>query len=322
MTLRDRVAGTTDQRFVLVRCSTCDLLRLHPPPDAATLARAYGPGYAPHTRPGLSGRVKGWLERRSVRRLWPVLRPPRRVLDVGCARGELLSAIRDRGNPNIAGVEPGEAAADVARRRGLDVRTGFLEDAAFPSGSFDTLIASHTLEHVPDPVAFLREAHRILSGRETGRGMASPLPNPEGSRRGEALPRPVSATANAGGTRHRGRGVLLLWLPNAASVEARLFGRFWIGYDAPRHLTTFTVATLRQALDETGFDVWSIKHEAIGLEWAWALRLWLRERSPALEPVLRRLHPLLIVLATPAAALSALLGRSGRIRVVAVARNL
>jgi hypothetical protein len=104
-------------------------------------------------------------------------------------------------------------------------------------------------------------------------------------------------------------------------VEARLFGRYWIGYDAPRHLTTFTVATLRRALDETGFEIQSIKHEAIGLEWAWALRLWLREHVPASEQPLRRLHPLLIVLCTPFAMFSALLRRSGRIRVVAVARR-
>jgi hypothetical protein len=114
--------------------------------------------------------------------------------------------------------------------------------------------------------------------------------------------------------------VLLLWLPNADSVEARLFGRYWIGYDAPRHLTTFTIATLRRALDEVGFETWSIKHEAIGLEWAWALRLLLRERVPVSEQLVRRLHPLLIVLCTPFALLSALLGRSGRIRVVAVVR--
>lgn len=293
MTLHDRVARTTSAPFPLVRCAGCGLLRLHPPPDASTLAAAYGPDYAPHSRPGLSGRAKGWLERRSVHWLWSVLRPPRRVLDVGCASGELLLVIREHGNSDVTGVEPGAEAAALARSRGLDVRTGFLEDAGFPDGAFDTIIASHTLEHVADPLAFLREAHRLLG------------------------PRFVDADRRA----TRRRGVLLLWLPNAASIEARLFGRYWIGYDAPRHLTTFSVATLCQALEATGFDVWSVKHEAIGLEWAWALRLWLRERAPASEPVLRRLHPLLILLSTPPAALSAQLGRSGRIRVVAVAHR-
>jgi len=278
--LQDRVARTTDATFHLVRCTDCTLLRLHPPPDAATLAAAYASDYAPHTRPGLSGRAKGWLERRAVRRLWPLLRPPRCVLDVGCATGDLLAAIRAQGNPAVTGVEPGEQAARVARERDLDVRTGFLEDAEFPDAAFDTLIASHTLEHVPDPLALLREARRILGAR----------------------------------------GVLLLWLPNADSVEARLLGRYWIGYDAPRHLTTFTPTTLRHVLEASGFELWSIKHEAIGLEWAWALRLWLRERWPHCDVVLRRLHPLLIVLATPLAAVGALLGRSGRIRVIAVAR--
>jgi SAM-dependent methyltransferase len=221
------------------------------------------------------------LERRAVRHLWPVLRPPRRILDVGCATGDLLAAIRARGNLAVTGVEPSEDAARSARARGLDVRTGFLEDAEFPDGAFDTLVASHTLEHVPDPLAFLREARRVLSSR----------------------------------------GVLLLWLPNADSVEARFFGRYWIGYDAPRHLTDFTPATLRRSLVAADFEIRSIKHEAIGLEWAWALRLWMRERWPVSETVLRRLHPLLIMLASPLAASSALLAYSGRIRVVAMVRR-
>ena len=119
--LRDVIAGTTDAEFPLVRCGGCGLLRLHPQPDAATLAAAYTATYAPHTRPGLSGRAKGWLERRSVRQLWRWFAPPRRVLDLGCATGDLLLRIRAAGNPNVLGVEPGEARRGIARARGLDV---------------------------------------------------------------------------------------------------------------------------------------------------------------------------------------------------------
>jgi SAM-dependent methyltransferase len=261
-----------------VRCATCGLLRLHPRPDAATLVAAYAGGYAPHLRPGLSGRAKGWLERRAVRRLRRLFAPPRRVLDVGCATGELLLAVRAAGGARVVGVEPGAEAARVARARGLDVRDGVLEEQRFPDTSFATVVLAHTLEHVTDPIATLREIHRVLAPG----------------------------------------GALVLWLPNAASIEARLFGRYWIGYDAPRHLTTFTVATLTRALEMTGFHVSEVRHEAIGIEWAWALRLWLRERLPAAERALRPLHASLIIAATPLAALGALTHRSGRVRVIAV----
>ncbi len=270
--------ATTDTRFPLVRCAGCGLLRLHPQPDAATLAAAYGPGYTPHERSGLSGRAKSWLERRSVRQLRRELAAPRRVLDVGCATGELLTAIRAAGNPHVTGVETGELAARVARRKGLAVRTGELADARFPDASFDTVILSHTLEHVPDPAATLAEVARVL----------------------------------------RPGGALILWLPNAESIEAALLRTWWIGYDAPRHLTTFGVTTLRRTLATASLNVAEIRHEAVGLEWVWALRLLARDRLPVAEPLLRRLHPLLIAAATPLATVGAALGRSGRVRVIAV----
>jgi SAM-dependent methyltransferase len=280
LTLRDQMTGTADGRFPLVRCSRCSLLRLYPQPDEETLANAYPSSYAPYTRPGLSGWAKGVLERRAIHQLWERFEPPRRVLDVGCAGGNLLAAVREAGNPEVQGVEPGPRAAQAAARCGLTVFQGTLEEAGFPSDSFDTVVVSHTLEHVPDPLAFLREIQRIL----------------------------------------RSGGSLLLWLPNADSVEARLLGRYWIGYDAPRHLTSFTTATLGKALARTGFRVVATRHEGVGLEWAWALRLWLGERNPSLGRWLGRLHPALIVLATPLAMVSAARRRSGRIRVIAVKR--
>jgi len=264
--------------YPLLRCITCNLLRIHPQPTDEELAAAYSDTYRPHTRPGLSGKAKGWLEQRSVRQLWRLLGPPRRVLDVGCATGDLLLAIRRSGNPNVTGVEPGERAATIAHSHGLDVRVGMLEDAAFDDASFDTIILSHTIEHVRDPIATLREIHRVLA--------------PGGS--------------------------LILWLPNGDSIEARVLGRRWIGYDPPRHLTTFSTATLTRALETTGFRVTQIRHEAVGLEWVWAFRYWLRDRAPKAERAIAPLHPLLIVAATPLAAIGALTKRSGRIRVIGV----
>jgi 2-polyprenyl-3-methyl-5-hydroxy-6-metoxy-1,4-benzoquinol methylase len=279
LTLVDRFAPPgTRVPFPLARCATCGLLRLHPQPDASTLEQAYSASYAPHTRPGLSGRAKGLLERWSVRRLSTHLAAPKRVLDVGCARGDLLLAILRAGNETVMGVEPVEAAASVARSRGLTVHHGTIDQARFPDHSFDTVILSHTLEHVPDPGTTLREVRRVLAPG----------------------------------------GALILWLPNVESLEARLLRTWWIGYDAPRHLTTFGVSTLTRALESSGLRVTRVTHEAVGVEWAWALRLWLRDRWPSTERALRPLHPFTIVAATALAALGALLKRSGRVRVIAI----
>jgi hypothetical protein len=61
-----------------------------------------------------------------------------------------------------------------------------------------------------------------------------------------------------------------------------------------------------------------VRHEAVGLEWAWAFRHWLRDRAPKAERAIVPLHPLLIVAATPLAAIGALTKRSGRIRTIAL----
>jgi SAM-dependent methyltransferase len=43
------------------------------------------------------------------------------------------------------------------------VRGTSLEESRFPGASFDLVLASHLIEHLNDPAAFVREAHRVLA---------------------------------------------------------------------------------------------------------------------------------------------------------------
>jgi SAM-dependent methyltransferase len=79
-----------------------------------------------------------------------------RLLDVGCGTGDFMVAMRDRGW-DVAGVDPIEESGEIARSRGLDVRTAMLADAGLAQGEWDVVSAFHVLEHVPDGPAFLRE---------------------------------------------------------------------------------------------------------------------------------------------------------------------
>ncbi len=278
--LSDLMFHTTNEVFHLVRCRRCGHLYLNPRPDVAHLERYYAADYAPFARSGISGRVKRWSTAREVDDLWTILQPPARVVDVGSATGDLLKAVRERGNPNVLGVEPSQYAARLARENaGIETITGTLEDARLAAGSVDVLLMSHTIEHLPSPSGTLAEIRRVLS---TG-------------------------------------GTLILWLPNAASTAAHLLGAWWIGYDAPRHFHDFTPKTLGQMLAHRGFRIQAVRHEWIGLEWSWALRLMARERvrNGTLDAVLARVHPLLTLAFTPIATASALRRRSGRIRVIA-----
>jgi len=54
-------------------------------------------------------------------------------------------------------------------------------------------------------------------------------------------------------------GRLALSTPNANCAEARLLGRWWIGYEIPRHLTLFNVETLRKLLNDCGFEIGRVR---------------------------------------------------------------
>jgi hydroxymethylpyrimidine/phosphomethylpyrimidine kinase len=60
------------------------------------------------------------------------------------------------------GVEPAEGMAELARRRGLEVKSGTAEDVPYPDGRFDTVLLSTILSYVKDPHKAVSEAFRIL----------------------------------------------------------------------------------------------------------------------------------------------------------------
>jgi SAM-dependent methyltransferase len=113
-------------------------------------------------------------------------------------------------------VEPAAEAAAYARERlGLDVITGRLEDAGLPGAAYDAVTLWDVLEHVHEPRATLAEAARLL----------------------------------------RPGGALILGLPNPDSLEARLLGPHWVGWDLPRHLNLFRPPLLRAQLARLGMPV-------------------------------------------------------------------
>lgn len=101
----------------------------------------------------------------------------RRVLDVGCAEGDLARVLTERGAV-VSGVEGDPAAAEVARPTLDRLLIGDLDRvdllAEFGAGSFDAVILGDVLEHLVNPGGVLRQARDLLS--EDGRVIIS-LPN-------------------------------------------------------------------------------------------------------------------------------------------------
>jgi predicted SAM-dependent methyltransferase len=111
------------------------------------------------------------------------------------------------------GVDFSKTAVDRALKQGLCVHLGTLQEVGFPDHIFNVVRMSHVLEHLYDPLWTLREVRRIL----------------------------------------RADGKVHVAMPNAGSVNARLFGRHWWLIESPRHLFLFTPRNFAQLCERAGF---------------------------------------------------------------------
>jgi len=139
----------------------------------------------------------------------------------------------------VAGIEMDEAAAALARRFTDELHVGDILTAPFAAGRFDVVSAFHALEHVPDPVGVTR---RMLEWLAPG-------------------------------------GLLIVEVPNAGGLGARLFGGAWAGLELPRHLSHFTPATLEAVIEKAGGKVVWTWHQAKPRTYLWSLSAWLSDRG-------------------------------------------
>jgi ubiquinone/menaquinone biosynthesis C-methylase UbiE len=220
--LPDYLLERPDILTVLVKCNRCGLIYQNPRPTIDDIGVHYPPEYDSYNT--VPNRVKNsWLMSKAIQyginkrcRIVQENRKGGSILDIGCATGEFLNGMRRYPTWETYGVEISPFASSVARERfGLEVFTGILEEAAYPDEFFDAITLWDVFEHLHDPTNTLREIYRILK--------------PE--------------------------GVLIIRVPNVNSWDASIFGQYWAGLDAPRHLFVFTPTTLSELLTKCGFKI-------------------------------------------------------------------
>lgn len=141
-----------------------------------------------------------------------------RLLDVGCGSGGNLAVLEEQGW-DVSGLDASAVAVAQAQVRfGERVRHGDLASIGYPERSFDTVLFSHVLEHLHGPLPLLKEVWRILDWD----------------------------------------GRIVILCPNAGSLEARMFGRWWFPWELPRHLYHYERATLTRVLEAAGFQIESV----------------------------------------------------------------
>jgi SAM-dependent methyltransferase len=118
------------------------------------------------------------------------------------------------------GIEPSLRGVRGAGELGIELQQAGIDDASVTPGSLDAATLWHVLEHLDDP--------------------------------GAALARISGWLAPA--------GLLVVGVPNLASLQARAGGARWYHLDVPRHRTHFTVHGLHALLRRSGLEPVATHH--------------------------------------------------------------
>ncbi|MAT97139.1 MAG: hypothetical protein CL608_08355 [Anaerolineaceae bacterium] len=205
--------------FAMHECEECHVIYQFPRPTPEKMADYYPPYYQQYTK-GLV--EEKWLTRLSrcygLRKRAKIITKQVQtgtVLDVGCATGDFLSIMKTFPRWRVYGIEPTHTALTYARQRiGLSVVEGVLNVAPFAENSFDAITMWDVLEHVYDPLDVLKDVARLL----------------------------------------KPGGVFVVNHPNIKSIDRKLFGNMWLGYELPRHLYLFPSDLLRDLMAELGLQ--------------------------------------------------------------------
>jgi SAM-dependent methyltransferase len=147
-----------------------------------------------------------------------------RIADIGCGTGTLLLKLRREGFRSLLGADA-LIEADIDYGNGVRI---LKRDLAGIEGKFDFVMLHHSLEHMPDQSAAMRELRRLVA---------------------------------AGGT-------LLVRIPVCDSFARRKYGIHWRAWDPPRHLYLHTVKSLRRLAGDAGFEVLEIAYDATAEQFA------------------------------------------------------
>ncbi|MFO7569539.1 MAG: class I SAM-dependent methyltransferase [Smithellaceae bacterium] len=230
--MSDRIGTCTvcgDRHFSLLmecppwrvwKCASCGLGILDPRPDPDELSALYDKVYFDGHYAGeltlesddLTHRLKQEDHRL---RFFHRFKKSGRLLDIGCGRGYFLLACRKQGY-TVEGLDVSDAAAKHIRDAfQIPVHVGDVQTMTLQQGRFDIITLWHSLEHTPDPNAYIAAAHSWLADD----------------------------------------GILVVDVPNAEGYDARHYRDSWAHWDLPFHFYHFTPRSLEALLNRHGFEI-------------------------------------------------------------------
>lgn len=110
-----------------------------------------------------------------------------------------------------------DSARSVDDSRGRHIYHSIQDLESNVNTKFDVIILSHVIEHLPDPYSLIGELKGLCASK----------------------------------------GRVIITTPNAKSLGASIFGRYWRGLEPPRHFNIFTKQSLIEVLENSGYQITS-----------------------------------------------------------------
>jgi SAM-dependent methyltransferase len=223
--LSDRFFGTTSRKFSLHFCPSCGASFQEEDGLRENLSSFYPAGYwweGEGALSGLEGKYREWMIRHDHLHFLTLgsSKPSQsRLLDIGCGSGTFVKMAAEAGF-DAYGLEMSPEALEIAKRKTTGrVFGGEVSEMVERGEKYNVITLFHTLEHLLEPLQFLKRLSRILE-------------------------RP---------------GTLIVQVPNSGSYQARLLGRRWYGLDCPRHIYNYSSFALLHLLGRAGYRIREVR---------------------------------------------------------------
>lgn len=229
------------EKFSISVCFECGHTYLAERPYSHDIGQYYKAGYYTHSKSkGFSlyfGYFRNWIKSKFIKREISKSFGENMYLDIGCGSGVHLSDYAS-GGWKVHGIEIDETALSVAREQNS---TCMFESVPFNKGSFgenkfDLVNLSHVLEHLYELNEFM-----------------------------EVLTEKTSKSAK-----------VIIAVPRFESIERKVFGKYWRGIEAPRHLHHFNRDTLISLFESYSFKLGRYDSQSLPMCFAESLYFYLR----------------------------------------------
>lgn len=226
--------GNGIQKFLIVKCSSCDHIYLNPRPLLSEAYKIYNNYYTESSRQGLGSvalkAIKEFILYNRLKKLLAGLKQRAVVLEIGCGSGELLLVLA-RLRPDIRIYANDLSITDDRKKlfnqAGIVFVSGPAEDLKLDV-TVDLVIMNQLIEHLWDCRKVLVQIYNMLS--KDGR---------------------VSIVT-----------------PNIESYDRHFFANgAWGGYHAPRHLNFFSRLSFIELCRQLNFEVLEHRYLVAPLVW-------------------------------------------------------